>query len=269
MLFAYQENVESRDLVDGASGEGGESSDGVCGLVEGPSGSTSASQLLLQHHHRRLRRRDSVARMTWDGLAYLATAVVRLRAPGAQEEAPRSRSISATNNATALPGLTASRQRIDTAGSSGAAAAAAPMPPDVTMDTGGTANLAADTALDDEVFFDVPPPPYEDVVDAPQSMAATQPASYRYDAEPRSARWRRAVQSPPTAPASASLVDRLMDNSNRRQYGMGVVGRLTRSVVSIQDVSSDIVLTLHNPFFFPLCNAGDPSGSPWWRTTST
>ena len=225
--------MESRDLVDGVSGEGGESSDGVCGLVEGPSGSTSASQLLLQNHHRRLKRRESVARMTWDGLSYLATAVVRLRAAGAEDEAPRSRSISSTNNAApATTGLLASRIRTDTNGSSGAAAmpvaAAVSMPPDVTMDTGGTANLAADTALDDEVFFDVPPPPYEDVVDAPHSSAATHPASYRSDSEPRSARWRRAVPSPPMAPTSASLVDRLMDNSNRRQFGMGVVGRLTR-----------------------------------------
>ncbi len=233
----------------GGTGESlAESADGVCGLVEGPTGSTStsASQLLLQHHHKRLKRRESVARMTWDGLAYLATAIVRLRGSGSEEESVRSRSISntlAASNSTAAAngaaGLTASRLRVDTGASvsaaAGASSGAAPMPPDVTMDTGGTANMAAETALEDEVFFDVPPPPYEDVVDSAGHVASStgQPLGgvggrHRQDSEPRSARWRRAIQSPPSAPTSASLVDRLMDNSNRRQYGMGVVGRLTR-----------------------------------------
>lgn len=218
-----------------------ESTDGVCGLVEGPAGSTSmsASQLLL--HHRRLKRRESVARMTWDGLAYLATAIVRLRSAGPEEEVGRSRSVSNTVPSTSSTmgpsaALTSSRMRMDTGASAVSAAAAGvtigPMPPDVTMDVGRAANVVTDPALDDEVFFDVPPPPYEDVVDAAHHgmpPSAQPPSSHVLDSDVRPARWRRAIQSPPTAgPATTSLVDRLMDNSNRRQYGMGVVGRLTR-----------------------------------------
>ena len=36
------------------------------------------------------------------------------------------------------------------------------------------------------------------------------------------------MESRPAHMPATSLVDRLMDNSNRRQYGMGIVGRMTR-----------------------------------------
>ena len=46
----------------------------------------------------------------------------------------------------------------------------------------------------------------------------------------RSGRWRRAVACSPAHTPANSLVDRFMDNSNRRQYGMGIVGRMTRYI---------------------------------------
>ena len=133
-----------------------------------PDGSTST--LLL---HPRLKRRESVARMTWDGLAYLATAIVRLRPNGPEEETVRSRSVSreafaATSSAmSVMPGSAANRNETSSRSAAGSLSNSQPLPPDVTMDTGGTANLGCvDVTLDDEVFFDSPPPAYEDVVDA-------------------------------------------------------------------------------------------------------
>lgn len=46
----------------------------------------------------------------------------------------------------------------------------------------------------------------------------------------RTGRWRRAIACSPAHTPANSLVDRFMDNSNRRQYGMGVVGRMTRYI---------------------------------------
>lgn len=152
-LFQQEAN-ESRDLVDGGGAipleRVAESPDGV---QDGP-----LNTLLV---HPRLKRRESVARMTWDGLSYLATAIVRLRPNGPEEENVRSRSVS-------QQAFAASANRVGGESSSRSAVASSqPLPPDVTMDTGGTANLGCvDVSLEDEVFFDTPPPAYEDVVDA-------------------------------------------------------------------------------------------------------
>ena len=40
------------------------------------------------------------------------------------------------------------------------------------------------------------------------------------------------MESRPAHMPATSLVDRLMDNSNRRQYGMGIVGRMTRFLLA-------------------------------------
>jgi len=209
-------NVESsRDLVDG----------GMTMSSCGDDASTSGlSDGVTLHSH--LKRRESVARMTLDGLFYIATAISRLRSAGAPQDplSFRSRSVSSTMDV---------RGRMDGRRSLGLPPTNL-APPDVTMDTGGTSNMAADS-LDDEVFFDIPPPPYEDVVDAanantnraaPLSSSRVAPPPHTATQDPRSGRWRRAC-TPAHTPAN-SLVDRFMDNSNRRQYGMGVVGRMTR-----------------------------------------
>ena len=129
-------------------------------VLESPDGvppEGSQAMLLL---HPRLKRRESVARMTWDGLSYLASAIVRMRANGPEEEQVRSRSVSSQAFAASSNQGEASRL---TAGS----LSSQPLPPDVTMDTGGSTNLGCvDVSLEDEVFFDSPPPSYEDVVDA-------------------------------------------------------------------------------------------------------
>lgn len=136
--------------------EGAESTDSVLRASSAAARASTSSQLPGS----RCKRRESVARMTWDGLAYLATAVVRWRTAGAGDEAAsvRSRSVSTPRTAEALL----------VNGTGAAAPRSAALPPDVTMDTPAG---AADSALDDEVFFDSPPPPYEDVVDAPPTSA--------------------------------------------------------------------------------------------------
>ena len=130
-------------------------------VTESPDGVPDGSQntLLL---HPRLKRRESVARMTWDGLAYLATAIVRLRPNGPDEQDVRSRSVSQQAFT-----ASASNRSGEASRSAAGSLSSQPLPPDVTMDTGGTANLGCvDLNLEDEVFFDTPPPAYEDVVDA-------------------------------------------------------------------------------------------------------
>ena len=176
-LSIQQEANESRDLVDGGGG-GGAGAIPLERVAESPDSvqDGSLNTLLL---HPRLKRRESVARMTWDGLAYLATAIVRLRPNGPEEEDVRSRSVS-------QQAFTASANRVGESSRS-AAASTQPLPPDVTMDTGGTANLGCvDVSLEDEVFFDTPPPAYEDVVDA-SHIGPPPPTGpvHRRESEPR------------------------------------------------------------------------------------
>ena len=198
--------------------QGMESADGVrrSATTEPGAPSLSSTSSLLMQQNQRLKRRESVARMTWDGLAYLATAVVRLRQTGPEDQVFRSRSVSvaaaqrqrtdttassttAGNSSAVVPAAaltvapvqaTAVAVASSSASAQGSTASGpAPMPPDVTMDTGGTVNLAVDTGLDDEVFFDSPPPDYDDVVDAAQRgrpvPVTGQPPSYRRDSEAR------------------------------------------------------------------------------------
>ena len=71
----------------------------------------------------------------------------------------------------------------------------------------------------------------------------------------RPSRWRRAIHAS-SGPSGPSVVDRLMDNSNRRQYGMGVVGRMTRRSLrqSMTDSNKHLKRQLdsfedHRPYF--------------------
>uniref|UniRef100_A0A0P5Q7N8 Rhomboid 5 (RHBDF2), mRNA protein n=1 Tax=Daphnia magna TaxID=35525 RepID=A0A0P5Q7N8_9CRUS len=225
---SHDEGLESRDLVDGHGRNAAIPMERVADSPDGSLPDGSQSTLLL---HPRLKRRESVARMTWDGLAYLATAIVRLRPNGPEEEDIRSRSVSREAFAAASANASAtSRNGEASRSANGALSNAQPLPPDVTMDTGGTANLGCvDVTLDDEVFFDSPPPAYEDVVDAAHigPPPPTGP-THRRESEARPSRWRRAIHASMNGPSGPSVVDRLMDNSNRRQYGMGIVGRMTR-----------------------------------------
>jgi len=136
----------SRDLVDGGM---------TMSSCADDSSTSGISDGVTLHSH--LKRRESVARMTWDGLSYLAVLISRLRTSGAPEDPLSCRSRS-------VPNTMDVRVRTDGRGSLGMPSTNL-APPDVTMDTGGTSNMAADL-VDDEVFFDIPPPPYEDVVDA-------------------------------------------------------------------------------------------------------
>ncbi len=260
-----QEVIESRDLVDGH----GSGAIPLQRVVESPDGVPDGSQSTLLLHPR-LKRRESVARMTWDGLAYLATAIVRLRPNGPEEDQVRSRSVSReafASAASGVGGLGANRNGGGIGGggeasrsTAGSLAAAQPLPPDVTMDTGGTANLGCvDISLEDEVFFDTPPPAYEDVVDAAHiGPPPSNGPAHRRESEARPSRWRRAIHATNTTSGASgpSVVDRLMDNSNRRQYGMGVVGRMTRRSLrqSMTDSNKHLKRQLdsfedHRPYF--------------------
>ncbi|XP_059353067.1 uncharacterized protein LOC130698010 isoform X2 [Daphnia carinata] len=253
---SHDEGLDSRDLVDGHGRNAAIPMERVADSPDGSLPDGSQSTLLL---HPRLKRRESVARMTWDGLAYLATAIVRLRPNGPEEEEIRSRSVSreafaaASTNASA-----ASRNGEASRSATGVLSNAQPLPPDVTMDTGGTANLGCvDVSLEDEVFFDTPPPAYEDVVDAAHigPPPPTGP-THRRESEARPSRWRRAIHANMNGPSGPSVVDRLMDNSNRRQYGMGIVGRMTRRSLrqSMTDSNKHLKRQLdsfedHRPYF--------------------
>ena len=152
--------MELRDVVDGTSSTGSLEAE----INDGGGGGGGGSSVTLHSH---LKRRESVARMTWDGLSYLASAVSRLRQPGStsyDHHDVRSRSVPSTMNM---------RIRSETTSAAPIAQPSTSLPPDVTMDTGGTTNMAADS-LEDEVFFDSPPPPYEDVVDAGRGVPPSQ-----------------------------------------------------------------------------------------------
>ncbi|GJQ72160.1 hypothetical protein Trydic_g3254 [Trypoxylus dichotomus] len=150
-----------------------------------------------------IRRKDSVARMTWDGLAYVVTTLTR------HQPRPRSRTEQWSRS----------------------------YPSDVPSE-------ASD--LEDRVFFERPTPPISptglqsvDTMDRRLAeVEANQPLRSPTTRYPRSAApgWRRsphnlvgADQTQPTVGGNrifASLLDRVLDNSDRRQYGMGWVGRM-------------------------------------------
>ena len=116
--------MELRDVVDGTSSTGSLEAE----INDGGGGGGGGSSVTLHSH---LKRRESVARMTWDGLSYLASAVSRLRQPGStsyDHHDVRSRSVPSTMNM---------RIRSETTSAAPIAQPSTSLPPDVTMDTGG------------------------------------------------------------------------------------------------------------------------------------
>lgn len=101
----------------------------------------------------------------------------------------------------------------------------------------------APPSAEDEVFFDLPPKTPEDVIDstqevgfAPQAEAApiyyggTATRGWRRQPHPSTRGGGRVDEhGAPTVGCSrifSSLLDRVLDNSNRREYGMGWVGKM-------------------------------------------
>ncbi|KAK9709269.1 Rhomboid family [Popillia japonica] len=150
-----------------------------------------------------IRRKDSVARMTWDGLAYVVTTLTR------HQPRPRSQTEQWSRS----------------------------YPSDVPSE-------ASD--LEDRAFFERPTPPISPTglqsVDTMDRRLGEMETAQRLESPttryPRSAApgWRRSPhslittdQTQPTVGGNrifASLLDRVLDNSDRRQYGMGWVGRM-------------------------------------------
>ncbi|KAJ3624640.1 hypothetical protein MTP99_018246 [Tenebrio molitor] len=151
-----------------------------------------------------VRRKDSVARMTWDGLSYVVNTLTRHRPRRRSQQSQLSRSF----------------------------------PPDTPH--------SSSSIDEEESFFQKPssptsPRPQEegDTVDrGAQDAAALQPAyRERLTTRPGSGGWRRDPhvvlrhegQNRPAVGGSrviSSLLDNVLDNSDRRQYGMGWVGRM-------------------------------------------
>lgn len=146
-----------------------------------------------------IRRKDSVARMTWDGLAYVVTTLTR------HQPRPRSQTEQWSRS----------------------------YPSDVPSE-------ASD--LEDRAFFERPTPPISPTglqsVDTMDRRLGEVEAAQQVESPttryPRSAvpGWRRSPHTDQTQPTIggnrifASLLDRVLDNSDRRQYGMGWVGRM-------------------------------------------
>ncbi|XP_074027428.1 rhomboid-5 isoform X2 [Leptinotarsa decemlineata] len=149
-----------------------------------------------------VRRKDSVARMTWDGLSYVVTTLTR------QRPRPRSRTSQSSRS----------------------------FPPETP--------ITPSSPEEEEVFFEKPTPFFPhtpeaggDTVDRGESNQPIPRDRIRY-AEPPSGGWRirdsddvvlRHGHSRPNIGGSripSNMFDRVLDNSDRRQYGMGWAGKM-------------------------------------------
>ncbi|CAH1154376.1 unnamed protein product [Phaedon cochleariae] len=146
-----------------------------------------------------LRRKDSVARMTWDGLSYVVTTLSRHRPRPRSQQSQWSRSFHSPE----------------------------------------TPELPA-TAAEEQSFFERPPsvpasPPEGDTVDRARVVEPVRRERDRVRyAVPVTRGWRREEEEEDDvvlrrAGGSRKLsnwLDRVLDNSDRRQYGMGWVGKM-------------------------------------------
>lgn len=173
-----------------------------------------------------LRRKESVARMTWDGLSYVVTTLTRQRPRPRSQQNQWSRS---------FPSDTVNRE---------------PTP-------------------EESTFFDqadeIPPPlpPLPIVPDAADSAERPSdlrgPPRSRYTLSTGAGGWRRKGKSTPRPEVGKSRIsqclDNLLDNSDRRQYGMGWVGRVfgrsfKKSVTHDQKIKEQLDdLEDHRPMF--------------------
>ncbi|XP_068251140.1 inactive rhomboid protein 1-like isoform X2 [Palaemon carinicauda] len=218
------------------------------------------------------RGKDSVAKMTWDGLSFVVSTVAKRRAKSqisgtaggrskSRSYAPASMSVaddfeepdmSPTTTATTTTTTTAANMR--------------PSPP---------ADHYTMESLSDEVFFD------SKVAGSPEAVTTT--ASYDSSKDVRGARyhhpsvqeWQRpAIQVSDSVDASGRssahigrsriwnrILDSCFDNSDRRQYGRGLVGRLFKrtfkeSVRKEKDIKKQLdEMSDYRPYF------------TWWVTT--
>ncbi|XP_044252860.1 inactive rhomboid protein 1 isoform X1 [Tribolium madens] len=168
-------------------------------VLPGPNDVVDTNQERL--HEVTVRRKDSVARMTWDGLSYVVNTLTRHRPRRRSQQSQQSRSF----------------------------------PPDTPYSS---------SSVEEETFFQKPtsptsPRPQEEGDTIDRGHEATLQPAYRdrLTIRPGSGGWRREPhvvlrhegQNRPTVGGSrvfSSLLDNVLDNSNRRQYGMGWVGRM-------------------------------------------
>ncbi|KAK4874474.1 hypothetical protein RN001_013834 [Aquatica leii] len=177
-----------------------------------------------------VKRKESVARMTWDGLSYVITTLTRHR--------PRLRSQVSQQSRSFAPGTS-----------------------------------TGDIPLEDDVFFEKPATSpvanlenaSSDEVDAEQLEQTTQKSidvPLRYTAVPGWKRTQHVVRTRGEHQREvggnrifSSLLDSVLDNSDRRQYGMGWVGRMfgrsmRRSVAQDEDIQQQLDdMEDHRPMF--------------------
>ncbi|KAK4293054.1 hypothetical protein Pmani_034216 [Petrolisthes manimaculis] len=244
------------------------SSDGV----DGGTPTTTTTTTWPQPPHR---GKDSVAKMTWDGLSFVVATVAKRRAKsqisGTAGGRSKSRSyapasMSATEDLLDEPDVSPTTTTTTTTTTTAAATAALrPTPPadHYSMDT-----------LSDEVFFD------SKGTGSPETGSGT--ASYDTSKDVGGSRYHPSVQEwqRPAVPVSDSvdasgrssshigrsriwsrILDSCFDNSDRRQYGRGVTGKLFRrtfreSVRKEKNVREQLdEMNEYRPYF------------TWWVTT--
>lgn len=208
------------------------------------------------------RQKDSVARLTWDGLTYIASTVVRRRSRTAAGVLPTRPQ---TTHTLSFPLMSVTDDSVF----EDSADPFAHVVPQVEL-----LPSPDEDSVTDDVFYDrittpspvstprlpgeyLPPP----LMQPPPAPSPTQPPELR-DIPPR---WRRSVPEPREVPDQEELsvgmrrmwkriTDQLFDNSNRRQYGMGVVGRYLRRSFRKDRITSEVKEQLddiddHRPYF--------------------
>lgn len=190
-----------------------------------------------------VRRKESVARMTFGGLAFVVATLTRHRPRPASTSRQFSRSYSSS---TAAPGPEA----------------ASSVTEDEVFFTKPCTTAAPSAAVIAEETSALTVDHVEHDVEPVAVMATDSGVTHAREQYARSSNWRR----PPLEPSDSGpevgcsriwsrVLDRVFDNSNRRQYGMGVVGRffgrsVKRSVTKRESVKEQLDdIEDHRPFF--------------------
>ncbi|XP_045595914.1 inactive rhomboid protein 1 isoform X1 [Procambarus clarkii] len=215
------------------------------------------------------RGKDSVAKMTWDGLSFVVSTVAKRRAKsqisGTAGGRSKSRSyapssMSAADDVFEEPDVSPTTTATTTTTTTAATMRPTPPADHYTMES-----------LSDEVFFDSKVPGSPEAVTGPTSYDnSKEVGGGRY--HPSVQEWQRPVSDSVDASGRSSahigrsriwnrILDSCFDNSDRRQYGRGIAGRIFRrtfkeSVRKDKEVKKQIdEMSDYRPYF------------TWWVTT--
>lgn len=196
-------------------------------------------------------RKDSVVKLTWDGLSFLASSVARRRLSRRRSRI-HSRSYAPSS---VLEDSVFTDEGLDA--------------PAVPLSSVHPVVLDSETSKDD-VFFDKIPPPTptttvpprfpqhwytarNNVMPQDEDVPDSRVGSWQYPPPPRLAK----VPDHPQVGMQRiwkQVLDRALDNSNRRQYGMGIMGKLLHRSFRKERITSDVKMQLddfddHRPYF--------------------